>query len=121
MKIIALNGSPRKKKWNTVTLLDKALEGAASVGAETELVHLYDLSFSGCVSCFACKKKSRKQDCVCALKDDLAPVLEQIKEADALIVGSPVYYCVESASTRLYRHSLNPHCDGSQGDQATVV
>ena len=54
MKVIAVNGSPRKK-WNTATLLERALEGAASKGAETELVHLYDLDFKGCVSCFACK------------------------------------------------------------------
>jgi hypothetical protein len=39
MKIIAINGSPRKK-WNTATLLEKALEGAASQGAVTDLVHL---------------------------------------------------------------------------------
>jgi hypothetical protein len=38
MKVIAFNGSPRKK-WNTATLLEKALEGAASQGAETELIH----------------------------------------------------------------------------------
>jgi Multimeric flavodoxin WrbA len=54
MKIIAFNGSPRKK-WNTATLLQKALDGAASKGAETELIHLYDLNYKGCISCFACK------------------------------------------------------------------
>ncbi|SPF52384.1 hypothetical protein SBF1_5670010 [Candidatus Desulfosporosinus infrequens] len=54
MKIIAINGSPRKK-WNTDILLNKALEGAASQGAETELIHLYDLNYKGCISCFACE------------------------------------------------------------------
>ncbi|MEI6423251.1 MAG: NAD(P)H-dependent oxidoreductase, partial [Lentisphaerota bacterium] len=54
MKAIAFNGSPRKK-WNTVTLIENALEGAASKGADTELVHLYDYDFKGCVSCLACK------------------------------------------------------------------
>ena len=44
MKVIAINGSPRKK-WNTATVLEKALEGAASEGAETEIIHLYDLNF----------------------------------------------------------------------------
>jgi len=58
MLAIAMNGSPRKK-WNTATLLEKALEGAASQGAETELVHLYDLNYKGCISCFACKLKKR--------------------------------------------------------------
>ena len=56
MKIIAINGSPRKK-WNTSTLLENALEGAASQGAETELIHLYDLDYKGCTSCCACKLK----------------------------------------------------------------
>ncbi|MCO5381118.1 MAG: flavodoxin family protein [Methanosarcina barkeri] len=56
MKVIAINGSPRKK-WNTATLLEKALEGAVSEGAETEIIHLYDLNFKGCTSCFACKLK----------------------------------------------------------------
>ena len=45
MKVMAFNGSPRKKNWNTVTLLTSALEGAVSVGADTELIQLYDLSF----------------------------------------------------------------------------
>jgi len=52
VKVLAINGSPRKK-WNTATLLEKALEGAASLGAETELVHLYDLDYKGCTSCSA--------------------------------------------------------------------
>ena len=46
MKVMAFNGSPRKK-WNTVTLLEKAIEGAASQDAETSLVHLYELEFTG--------------------------------------------------------------------------
>jgi multimeric flavodoxin WrbA len=59
MNVMAFNGSP-KKKWNTATLLEKALEGAASQGAETELIHLYDLDFKGCISCFACKTRGVK-------------------------------------------------------------
>ena len=46
MKVIAVNGSPRKS-WNTAILLQKALDGAQSVGAETALIHLYDLNFKG--------------------------------------------------------------------------
>ena len=56
MKAIAINGSPRRN-WNTDTLLKKALKGADSVGAETELIHLYNLNFKGCNSCFFCKIK----------------------------------------------------------------
>ena len=49
--VLAINGSPRKM-WNTGMLLKKALEGAVSQGADTELVHLYDLDFKGCTELF---------------------------------------------------------------------
>lgn len=91
MKILAVNGSPRKK-WNTATLLEKSLEGATSKGADTELIHLYDLNFKGCISCFACKLKDGKSYGKCAVRDDLMPVLDKIKNIDALIIGSPIYY-----------------------------
>jgi multimeric flavodoxin WrbA len=100
MNVMAFNGSPRKKNWNTVTLLNNALEGAASAGAETELIQLYDLNFSGCISCFSCKKISREKDGVCAVQDDLTSVLDRVRNTDALIIGTPVYYGAESASTR---------------------
>ncbi len=90
MKVMAINGGPRKT-WNTATLLNKALEGAASEGAETELVHLYDIDFKGCTSCFACKVKNGKSYGKCAYKDELSPVLIKAMEADALLIGSPIY------------------------------
>lgn len=90
MKVIAINGSPRKQ-WNTATLIGKALEGAASQGGETELVHLYDLTFKGCISCFACKLKGGKSYGRCVVQDDLTPLYARIREADALILGSPIY------------------------------
>jgi multimeric flavodoxin WrbA len=90
MKIVALNGSPRKT-WNTATLLNKALEGSSSKGAETELIHLYDLNFKGCISCFACKLKGGKSYGHCAVRDDLTPVFKSIEEADAILLGSPIY------------------------------
>ena len=102
MKVMAFNGSPRKKKWNTVTLLENALEGAGAAGAEVELIHLYDLSYSGCISCFDCKKMNREKDGVCAVKDDLTSVMERIKVADALIIRTPVYCHAESSATRAF-------------------
>ncbi|CCH50265.1 flavodoxin family protein [Pseudodesulfovibrio piezophilus] len=106
MKVLAFNGSPRKKKWNTVTMLEHTLEGAKSVGAEVELIHLYPLDFKGCASCFACKRHDRKQTGVCVLKDELAPVLEKIRDADALVVGTPVYFGSETACTRTFLERL---------------
>ena len=89
-KIIAINGSPRRN-GNTAELLTRALKGAEEAGAETELVHLYGLNFKGCISCFYCKRKDKEHG-HCAMKDDLSPILERIREADALVVGSPVYF-----------------------------
>ena len=91
MKAIAVNGSPRKK-WNTATLLEKVIEGAASEGAKTELFHLYDLNYKGCISCFACKTKNGKSYGKCAVKDELTQVLEKVNEADVIILGSPIYF-----------------------------
>jgi len=90
MRVIAFNGSPRKN-WNTATLLKEALKGAASKGAETELIHLYDLDYKGCRSCFACKTKGGKSYGRCAAIDDLTPVLKKVEEADVLVLGAPVY------------------------------
>lgn len=91
MKIYAINGSPRKK-WNTAMLLEKALEGAASAGAETELVHLYDLEYKGCISCFVCKLKGGKSYGRCAVQDGLAPLLDKLHTSDGFVLGSPIYY-----------------------------
>ena len=91
MKIIGINGSPRKNN-NTAILLKNALEGAATQGAETEIINLYDLNFKGCVSCFACKRKGGKSYGKCAYRDDLSEVLEKILDADALVLGSPIYF-----------------------------
>ena len=81
--ILALNGSPRIK-GNTATMLNSALEGAASVGAETKLIQLYSLSYRGCMSCFSCKLKKGRHG-HCAMQDELSPVLEMMEQADAII------------------------------------
>lgn len=105
MKVLAFNGSPRKN-WNTEQLLRKALEGARSAGAETELIQLYDQEFKGCVSCLACKRKNSKTNGLCAYKDALTPILEKAMEADVLIVGSPVYYDYPTAQARAFLERL---------------
>jgi len=112
MKVIAINGSPRKKR-NTGTLLEKALEGAVSVGAETELIHLYDLDFKGCRACYSCKLLGGKSYGRCAAKDDLTPILREIEEVDVFILGSPVYFwsmtgVARSFMERLLYPYLNP-------------
>lgn len=97
-KIIAINGSPRSG-WNTDILVREAAEGARQAGAEVEVIDLYKLEkFTGCISCFGCKRESSLGRCVC--RDGLFPVLEKIREADGLILGSPVYLSEISAGLR---------------------
>ena len=105
MKVIAFNGSPRED-WNTATLLEKALEGAASQGAETELIHLYDLDYKGCKSCFECKTIGGESYGRCSVKDDLTPFLERIEEVDAIILGSPFYFGTASGEMRSFMERL---------------
>ena len=88
-KIVAINCSPRST-WNTATLVREAAKGAEAQGAEVTVIDLYKLEkFTGCVSCFGCKLPEHLGKCIC--KDGLAPVLEEIRNADGLIIGSPNY------------------------------
>jgi len=105
MKVLAINGSPRKK-WNTATLLEKALEGAAAQGAETELVHLYDLDFKGCTSCFGCKLKGGMSYGKCAIQDGLTPVLEKLVDVNVLLLGSPIYFGTVTGEMRSFMERL---------------
>ncbi|MBR1928725.1 MAG: flavodoxin family protein [Paludibacteraceae bacterium] len=105
MNAIFINGSPRKNK-NTALMLQSAMRGAQQAGAQTELVHLYDIQFQGCKSCFACKLKNSRCNGVCAIKDDLLPLLERCRQADVLVLGSPVYYSYPTGVMRAFMERL---------------
>ena len=109
MNIIAINGSPRKHA-NTATLLEQALQGAAAAlpkgHVQTRLIHLYDLHYTGCRSCFACKRLGGAGYGRCNVHDDLLPLLVDISEADALILGSPIYFGSISGQMRSFLERL---------------
>ncbi len=97
-KIVVVNAGPRKG-WNTDTILTEASKGAESVGAEIVRFDLFSLDrYTGCISCFGCKKEKFKGHCIC--KDGLTQVLDAIREADGLIIGSPNYLSNLTASFR---------------------
>ena len=89
-KIMIIDGGPRKN-MNTAAMLAKVAEGATQAGAEVKVVRLYDMAYKGCVSCLACKIKGKASH-VCKYKDTLTPVLEEIAQADGLVLGSPIYF-----------------------------
>ena len=97
-RIIVVNAGPRKG-WNTDTLLTEAARGAAEAGADVEQFDLFRLEkYTGCISCFGCKKEKNKGRCIC--RDGLTPVLDAIRDADGLIIGSPNYLGNLTASFR---------------------
>ncbi len=97
-KIVVVNAGPRKG-WNTDTLLTEAAKGAESAGAAVERFDLFRLEkYTGCISCFGCKKEKNKGRCIC--RDGLTPVLNAIRESDGLMIGSPNYLSELTASFR---------------------
>jgi multimeric flavodoxin WrbA len=116
-RLIAFNGSPRRE-GNTALLLEEALRGARSEGAETRLVHLNELHLRSCQGCMACQANGG----TCAVKDDTHPLLEEIRSSDGILLGSPVYMWQMSAQLKAlvdrlfcfldvpggYRQRLNP-------------
>lgn len=97
-RIVVVNAGPRKG-WNTDTLITEAAKGAEATGAEIIRFDLFRLEkYTGCISCFGCKKDKFKGHCVC--EDGLTPVLDAIREADGLIIGSPNYLSEMTASFR---------------------
>ena len=105
MKALFINGGPRKN-WTTVKMMEQTMKGAADAGAEIELIHLYDYNFKGCISCFACKLKNSKCNGVCAIRDELRPVLEKAHDADILVMGSPVYFSYPTGVLRSFMERL---------------
>ncbi|SHJ37866.1 NADPH-dependent FMN reductase [Malonomonas rubra DSM 5091] len=86
MKIIALNGS-RRKKGNTRILLETILKPAATAGIETEQIFLGDYRIEACTGCEGC---SKSWDCV--IKDDFAEIIAKLDHADGIVFGSPTYW-----------------------------
>jgi multimeric flavodoxin WrbA len=96
VKAIGIVGSPRKG-GNSEILTEHALQAIAEEGLETELIRLAGLDIRPCNACMVCKEEER-----CPIDDDLFPVYEKMKEAEAIIVASPVYYSSINALSKAF-------------------
>lgn len=86
MKILAINGSPRKK--GIVSTLIQTVIDSANEKHDVELIHVYDLNMKPCIACMKCRP-----DGVCALQEDDAHLIgRKINEADGIIIGTPTYW-----------------------------
>lgn len=97
MKIVTLLGSPRTK-GNSATIAAHFNQTAADLGAETKTFVLNEMTFRGCQACMACKEKVDR----CVLKDDLEPVLDEIRETDILVLATPVYFMDISSQMKMF-------------------
>jgi multimeric flavodoxin WrbA len=97
-KVIIVVGSPRKE-GNSSLLAEQVFAGAQSAGAEVERFYLHGMNIKACDACDACRGAS-EVDCV--LDDDMKGLLPKLREADAIVIASPIYWFTVSAQTKLF-------------------
>jgi len=86
MRVLGISGSPKKGGFTNL-LLDESLDGARAGGAHTDKIILNDLSFKPCQECFLCRDAK-----ACVITDDMSIVHKKIRDADAIIIASPIYF-----------------------------
>lgn len=101
MKIIGFIASPRRE-GNTAWIVNKILEGAQEQGAETQAWYFSDLAIKPCLSCYGCKQGDQG----CIINDDMQKVYNALEQADALVLGSPVYMGQMSAQAKIFTDRL---------------
>ena len=97
-KILLVMGSPRKD-GNSATLAKQVATGAAAAGAEVESFYLHGMNIHPCTACDACREE-RDKDCV--IDDDMETLYGKLRQADALVIASPIYWFTVSAQTKLF-------------------
>lgn len=101
MKVIGFIASPRKE-GNTAWIVNKILEGAKEQGAETQAWYFSELDIKPCMSCYGCKQGDQG----CIINDDMQKLYDALEDADALVLGSPVYMGQMSAQAKIFTDRL---------------
>lgn len=97
MKVVSLLGSPRRN-GNSTHLAETVASVLENKGNHVQRFFLNEIAFKGCQACRACKGTSE----ICVVDDDLAPVLEAVKEAEVIIMATPVYWGDVSAQLKTF-------------------
>jgi multimeric flavodoxin WrbA len=101
MKVIGFAASPRKA-GNTYWIVDKILEGARERNAETGIWNSSDLDIKPCRGCMGCLRDDRR----CHINDDMQAIYGALEDADALVLGTPVYMGQMSAQAKIFTDRL---------------
>lgn len=118
MKVLLINGSPRKG-GNTSIALDEMLKVFEEEGIETKLIRIGQLDIRGCIACGYCKKNNR-----CVFDDIVNETAPEFKECDGLVIASPVYYASANATLIAFLDRLfysTPYIDKRMKVGASVV
>lgn len=100
MNIIGFIASPRKE-GNTAWVINKILEGAKEQGAETQVWYSSELDINPCKGCLGCVQSDR-----CVINDDMQKLYDALAQADALVLGSPIYMGQMSAQAKIFTDRL---------------
>ncbi|NYT16279.1 MAG: flavodoxin family protein [Methanomassiliicoccales archaeon] len=112
MNILAINGSPRKD-GRTSALLKFLMETGVGMGCSCEFIHLIDLDIEDCRACMVCKESGE-----CAVDDDMKSLYDRIREADILMLGSPIYMGAESGRMKCFLDRLYAFLVRKEGNGA---
>jgi multimeric flavodoxin WrbA len=97
-KILIFMGSPRRE-GNSTILAQQVAAGAEAAGAEVESFFLHGMNVRPCDACDACRGKT-ETDCV--LDDDMKDIFPKLRQADGIVIASPIYWFTVSGQTKLF-------------------
>lgn len=98
MKVVAINGSP-KAEGNTYHALKLVAEQLEKEGISTEIIHVGNKNIRGCLACGGCAKNQNEK---CVINDEVNDIIQKMKEADGIIIGSPVYYASMAGTLKCF-------------------
>ena len=104
MKVLMINGSPDSKGC-IATALGLAAEVLNREGIETEIIHVGNKDIRGCIACLRCKQTGK-----CVFNDLINETAPKLKEADGIIIGSPVYYGMPNGTVLSFMQRLFYSC-----------
>lgn len=114
-KLLIINGSPRNNGTDAL-IAKKVAECVKKYNYETEIINVCELKINGCKACMACKKTGS-----CAQKDDMTGMYAKIKEADMLILASPIYFGAESGQMKCFLDRFYAMVNNKDGVRTTDI
>ena len=114
-KVLILAGSPRKG-GNSDLLCDEFARGAEEAGHKVEKIYVQEQKIGFCRACYGCRGTGS-----CVQRDDMAPLLDKMVEADVIVLATPVYFYSMDAQLKALRSAFHSKLIGNGGMSSTLV